>query len=153
MIVFDWCFLCKKDSESINYVFLYYEMVRSWWYDIIGWTCIDSVMPKEVVGLLTCWKGVKGDKRVANICKMIPLCLMWLERNNRWFENRECSIGNLRDFFFRALLFQAKALVLNGDNFLDLLQFIFFSVYQVSLLYTLCTWPLRNIGNKIFFSF
>lgn len=61
---------------------------------------------------------------------MFPLWLMsclLLEKNGRCFEEKEFSMKDLRDFFFRTS-FWAKRLVLNEDNILDLILVFLFRV-------------------------
>ena len=64
-------------------------------------------MPKTVVKLLACWQGNFGHYHNGVIWMAVPHCLMrciWPERNNRYFENSERTIANLKLFFFKTLL-------------------------------------------------
>lgn len=49
------------------------------------------------------------------------LDVVLLERNERCFENKERSLEEIREFFFKTLCLWAKAIVMNGEEFLDLL--------------------------------
>lgn len=71
------------------------------------------VMPRRVVDLLACWRGIWGNHQIAAIWKMVPLCLIWciwLQRNDRYFKDRERSLGGLRDLFFPTLFLWASAI-------------------------------------------
>ncbi|KAF5463697.1 hypothetical protein F2P56_013842 [Juglans regia] len=122
LFIADWCVLCKRDGESVNHLFVHCKVTRFLWNEVLSWTGLHWVMPREVVDLLVGWKGVKGCKKAMSVWKMIPPCLMWciwLERNGRCFEDRECSLGDLRVFFLSTLSSWAKTFVM-ADNFLHL---------------------------------
>lgn len=78
------------------------------------------VMPNQVVDLFTCLQGFVGRESSVTMWKMMPLCLMWclwMERNERCFEDHECSLEELRIFFVGTLCFQAKVFVSNETIF------------------------------------
>ncbi|XP_035544454.1 uncharacterized protein LOC108983424 isoform X2 [Juglans regia] len=119
LIVTDWCYLCKKNGESVDHLLLHCEVTRELWNGIFRRVDVAWVMPAKVVDLLACWKGLKGSTQVAAAWKMIPLCIMWciwLERNARCFEDRERSMEELQNFFLHTLLLWFSAIVLNGNS-------------------------------------
>lgn len=78
----------------------------------------------QVVDLLACWIGFMGSKCIADLWMMIfsfSMWYLWMERNGRCFEDKECSVRETREFFFCILSLWAKALVLNGDYSFELL--------------------------------
>lgn len=60
---------------------------------------------------------------VARSVMYIHLCIMWclweetLDRNSRCFEDRECSLDELKRFLFSTLLPWASFMDCNGANF------------------------------------
>ncbi|KAG6730561.1 hypothetical protein I3842_01G086800 [Carya illinoinensis] len=131
----DWCFMCKRNGESTDHLLLHCNVAKALWDDIfVAW-----VMPKRLVDLLSCWNGVRGNRQVAEVWKMVPLCLTWFiwnERNGYCFENRECSFlfvlvgggrggGVIGVLFYQSLLLWAKAIVLEGANLNDLYSSFF----------------------------
>ncbi|KAF5471044.1 hypothetical protein F2P56_011519 [Juglans regia] len=118
----DWCFMCKHSSESTDHLLLHCEVVKALWDDIFTRLGIAWVMPRRVSDLFSCWRGIRGNRHIAAVWKMVPLCLMcctWIERNGRCFENRERSPDNFRAFFYHTLLLWASSIVLYGRNFND----------------------------------
>ncbi|KAG2683326.1 hypothetical protein I3843_10G026800 [Carya illinoinensis] len=110
--------MCKKDGESVNHLFLHCEVVTKTWNEIFVRVGIAWVMPMHVVDFLTFWQGIGGSRISAAVWRMIPLCLfwcLWLERNGRCFEDCECSMGELREFFHSSLSFWVKNLVRDGN--------------------------------------
>ncbi|KAG6709852.1 hypothetical protein I3842_06G153600 [Carya illinoinensis] len=104
----------EEDGESVNHLFLHCEVAKTLWNEVFDRMGITWVMPKHAVDLFACWQGFVGSQSSVAVWKMNPLCLiwcLWLERNGRCFEDRERSMGELREFFFSTLCFWAKALV------------------------------------------
>ncbi|KAG2724440.1 hypothetical protein I3760_01G016600 [Carya illinoinensis] len=123
--------MCKKDGESVNHLFLHCEVSRFLWDEVLSWTGLHWVMPKDVVDLMVGWKGLKGCKKAASVWKMIPPCLMWclwIERNRRCFDDKERTLEDLRVFFMGTLGYWAKVYVM-VDNFLNLFYFLGFFLF------------------------
>lgn len=65
--VINWCFLCKKNGESVTHLFLHCKVAKILWNETFGRMAIAWVMPLQVVYFLACWKGFKGSKRIADL--------------------------------------------------------------------------------------
>ena len=105
--IFDWCYMCKCNSESVDHLFLHCSVALELWDMVFGLFGVCWVMPMSVVGLFACWQGRFGRHRNGDIWKVVPHCLMWCiwkERNSRCFEDNECSMPDLKLLFFRTLL-------------------------------------------------
>ena len=102
LIVINRYCLCKADGETIDHLFLQCEIARSLWYAIFNWFGLSWVMPSKVVGFFACWWS-GGRSQSSVVWKMVPLCIvwcLWLERNERCFEDSERSLEELTTFFF-----------------------------------------------------
>ena len=89
-------------------------------------------MPKMMVELLAYWKGKFRQNRNGVIWMIVSHCLMWciwLERNNRHFEDLEKSLSDVKLLSLKTLL-----------HWVALLGFrSFFSIHGFMDLCTLCT--------------
>ena len=77
---------------------------------------------RNVVDLLTCWKGLLGNSEAGKVWKMIPHCIMWClwrERNDRTFNGVEKSIPALKFYFLHTLLDWSKAYHLDFSSSLS----------------------------------
>ena len=98
--ILDWCYMCKCNS-------LHCSVALELWDMVFGLFGVCWVMPMSVVGLFAFWQGRFGRHCNGDIWKVVPHCLMWCiwkERNNRCFEDNECSMPDLKLLFFRTLL-------------------------------------------------
>uniref|UniRef100_A0A7N2M3Y2 Reverse transcriptase zinc-binding domain-containing protein n=1 Tax=Quercus lobata TaxID=97700 RepID=A0A7N2M3Y2_QUELO len=108
--ILDWCYMCKRNGESVDHLFLHCPIAMDLWSMVYGFGFIWSnlgVMLHTVLGLLGCWQGSFGRHRNGYIWSIIPHCLMWClwkERNSRCSEDIERSILDLELFFFRTLV-------------------------------------------------
>ncbi|KAG2721506.1 hypothetical protein I3843_02G071700 [Carya illinoinensis] len=119
MIVMEWCFMCKKNGESIDHLLLHYEVARELWVGILSRAGLSWVMPKSVVDLLACWNGHHNSSQLIAAWGMIPLCLVWClltERNDRCFNNIERAVGEIWNFFVSSLFQWFSAIVVKGGN-------------------------------------
>lgn len=119
MIVLDWCYICRKGAELVNHLLLHCEMAKVLWDGMFRRVGLNWVMPKAVVDLLACWTNFQMHtcSEVAAAWKMMPLCIMWciwLERNERCFNDRERNIDAFWKFFISTLLSWFSAIVLRG---------------------------------------
>ncbi|KAF5464706.1 hypothetical protein F2P56_014761 [Juglans regia] len=76
-VVMNWCYLCKKDGESVDHLLLHCEVTKVLWDEIFRRVDVAWAMPLRVVDLL---------------------CIMWYiwsERNERCFEDRELTMVEL----------------------------------------------------------
>ncbi|KAG2677430.1 hypothetical protein I3843_12G099400 [Carya illinoinensis] len=115
--------MCKHNGETTDHLLLHCEAVTDLWDDIFTRLGLAWVMPRKVIDLLACWRVIRGKGQIADIWKMVPLCLMrctWNERNNRCFERKERSPGGFRDFFYHTLVLWASSILMNGTSFTEL---------------------------------
>ncbi|XP_041003822.1 uncharacterized protein LOC121249177 [Juglans microcarpa x Juglans regia] len=75
-VVMDWCYMCKKNGESVVHLLLHSEVTWVLWDEIFQMVDVAWVMPMRVVDLLGCWRKMQGCHQVATVWKMIPLCIM-----------------------------------------------------------------------------
>ena len=127
-VVMNWCYMCKKNGESVNHLLLHCEVARALWAEIFQRVDLAWVMPMRVVDLLGCWRKMQGCHQVAMVWKMIPSCIMWCiwtERNARCFEDKERTLAELKKYLFHTLLSWLSAIVLQGGNVHDFLSLIY----------------------------
>ncbi|KAG2686136.1 hypothetical protein I3843_10G155300 [Carya illinoinensis] len=107
MMVVEWCFMCKKAGESVDHLLFHCDAAKGLWEGVIRRIGLTWVMPKSVTELLACWPSIHSCSQVAAAWKMIPLCILciWLEMNERCFNNREHSVDDLWNFLFLFLFF------------------------------------------------
>lgn len=118
-MVTEWCYMCKKSGESVDHLLLHCEVAGELWAGILSRTGLTWAMPKSVMDLLACWNRSHSSVQLAAVWRMIPLCLMWilwLERNDRCFNNRERTAGEIWNFFVFFPFQWFSAIVLKGGN-------------------------------------
>jgi hypothetical protein len=97
-VVVEWCVMCKKHGESIDYLLLHCDVARAVWsyfYSLFG---VEWVMPSSVLDLLSAWSTLLGCGFSIRTWKQVPLCVLWglwRERNTRLFEDVEVTVGTL----------------------------------------------------------
>jgi hypothetical protein len=109
-----------KSKESVDHLFLVSCGVL--FSIVLG---LAWVLPKRVVDLFTCWRGLRGSPRSTFVWKMVLSCLLWCiwrERNDRSFEDNERMVPELKSFFFKALYHCTTTLDLNLVSFYDFLD-------------------------------
>ncbi|XP_042965136.1 uncharacterized protein LOC122299173 [Carya illinoinensis] len=102
MIVLEWCFMCKKAAESVDHLLIHCDVAKGLWDGVFGRSGLSWVMPNSVVEVLACWPTLLSCSQVAAVRKMTPLCIMWcmwLERNERCFNNREHNVDEIWGLF------------------------------------------------------
>jgi hypothetical protein len=64
--VVEWCFMCKRGSETGEHLFLHCEYVRELWSLVFCMFGIQWTMPCTVLNLLACWKrqGLTKDQKI-----------------------------------------------------------------------------------------
>ena len=125
VLILDWCYMCKCNGESVDYLFLHCPVAMDMWAMVFGWFGVSWVMPQSVVGFLACWQGSFGHHRNGYIWLMVSHCLLWCfwrERNSRCFEDKKRSISDLKLFFFKTLMDWLVAL--QTQSFLSFLDFL-----------------------------
>ena len=55
--ILDWCFMCKRNGESVDHLFLHCPFAMDLWTMVLGLFGVSWVMPRTVLGLLGCWQG------------------------------------------------------------------------------------------------
>ena len=78
-------------------------MASDLWSLVFG---VQWVMPRTVLELFRGWMGKLGRCNSLLVWKMVPHCLvgcLWREQNARHFEDTECTIPELKLFFFHTL--------------------------------------------------
>ena len=99
--------MCKCNSETINHLLFHCLVAVDLWAMVLGLFGESWVMPKSAVELLTCQQGQFGCHCNGHIWIVVSHCLMcciWKERNSRCFEDSECSLPDLKLFFFQNLI-------------------------------------------------
>jgi hypothetical protein len=139
IIVINRCCMCKKNEESVDHLLLHCEVACDMWNVVFCRFSLSWVMPRRVVDLFACW-WTGGRSQSAVVWKMVPCCLfwcLWMERNDRQFEDKERSIEELMYFFFFSLYsWTAAFLAPSGISYNDFL--VSFSSSKQPFLYTPC---------------
>ena len=81
-------------------------VTHSLWTFMLQAFGIHWVMPRSMVGLLSCWHQWLG-KHYSDIWNLVPRCLMWivrLEWNRRSFEDKEKTLDELKVLCHHSLL-------------------------------------------------
>lgn len=102
MVVMEWCFMCKKNDESIDHLLSHCEVARELWAGVLSRAGLSWVMPMRVVDLLACWNSRHRSSQLAAAWRMISLCIMWclwLERNERCFNDKEQTVEDIWKLF------------------------------------------------------
>jgi hypothetical protein len=68
--------MCKRSEESIDYLFLYCEVVRELWVVFFRLFGVEWVMPRMVIELLASWRGQLGSRNILEVWRMANLCSM-----------------------------------------------------------------------------
>ena len=134
--------MCKCNGESVDHLILHCPVAMDLWATVFSLFGVSWVMPQSVMGLLACWQGSFGRHRNGYIWLMVPHCLLWClwrGRNSRCFEDKERSISDLKQFFFRTLMDWLVALWYRSFlSFLDFLDSCNFCSWLFQPLYTSC---------------
>ena len=64
-VIMDWCYMCKKNGESVDHLLLHCEVTRVLWDEIFQRVDVAWVMPLRIVDLLGCWRKMQGCHQVA----------------------------------------------------------------------------------------
>jgi hypothetical protein len=150
--------VCVRGVGSLDYFLLHCEIASALWNAIFSRVGLAWVMPKRVVDLLACWKRVCGSHQGAAMWKMASSCLLgclWMERNERSFEDCKRTVVELKSLFFKTLFHWTTTLDLNMliFFFLDILNIFpflarcFFCIYHIYLSCAFC------VFNDISFTF
>jgi hypothetical protein len=72
IVVVEWCYMCKKNGESVDHLLLHCEVASALWHFIFSWFGLHWVMPGRVKDLYASW-WMGGCSWSAIVWKMIPL--------------------------------------------------------------------------------
>jgi hypothetical protein len=124
MVVVEWCVMCKKHGETVDHILLHCEVARvvwSYFYSLFG---VEWVMPSSVLELMSGWGTLLGRGSTIRIWKQVPLCVMWglwCERNSRFFEDVEVTVGAICRNVFQMLYLWVSAHSPGRMSFADFL--------------------------------
>ena len=106
VIVFDWCYMCKRWGESVDHLLLHCPIAWELWSLVLCLFGIQWVMPHNVLELFEAWQGKFARHRPIDVWRLVPHCLIWCiwrERNVRSFEGCERSLLEIKSFFLHTL--------------------------------------------------
>jgi hypothetical protein len=63
VIVFGWCYMCKRSKKPIDHLLFHCEAAHLW-SALFTLFDVTWVMPKRVIDLLACWRGQVGTRSV-----------------------------------------------------------------------------------------
>jgi len=66
--------MCKKCGESIDHLFLHYEVATELWSVFLQLFGVDWVMPRKVNDFLGSWRGQLGNRHALQIWRL-ALCV------------------------------------------------------------------------------
>ena len=95
-----WWVLCKKDNETIDHLFLHCIFSFRIWCKILAEFGLQWVIPRSTKDLLCLGQGPclnKKGKVLWKVASTATFWAIWLERNNRIFEEREESFDYIWD--------------------------------------------------------
>lgn len=58
----EWCYMCKKDGETIDHLFIHCDGVRWIWNSILNSQSMDWVMPRRIEDEIRAWRRKLRDK-------------------------------------------------------------------------------------------
>lgn len=76
VIVIDWFCMCKRSGKSVDHRLIHCEVASALWRVIFSCVGLTWVMPRRIVDLFTCWRGLFGSPLSVAIWKMVPSCLL-----------------------------------------------------------------------------
>jgi hypothetical protein len=59
--VVNWCYMCKSSEEFADHVLLHCEIASALWSAISSRVVLTWVMPRGVIDLFACWRGLGGS--------------------------------------------------------------------------------------------
>lgn len=120
------CFQCKKESETVNHLFLHCQFTRQLWSIILNLKGISWTMPRKVSEALTSWEEAGAQAKDKRRWRMIPGSIwwtIWKERNSRCFESIENEVQKIKLNFILLLCFWCNQLYSNDSvSIIDVLD-------------------------------
>ncbi|XP_022865490.1 uncharacterized protein LOC111385340 [Olea europaea var. sylvestris] len=133
--VTEWCYMCKKDGETINHLFIHCDGVRWLWDSILASQSMNWVLLRRIEDLVWAWKRKFRDKDSKLLWNLIPRCIVWCiwrERNDRYFEDQTKTTEQIRELFYLTLYTWFNAVAKNPvvglSNFLLFLSCLNFDL-------------------------
>jgi hypothetical protein len=138
--------VCEKGVGGLaNYLLLHCEITSALSSTIFCCLVLAWVLPRSVVDLFACGRGLRGSLQCAPVWKMVLPCLLWClwrEINVRRLKDHGRTVVELKCFFFKNLYHWTGALDLNLLVFMNFSTCFLFLV-RFFLLYTACVLRLR----------
>ena len=103
VIVRDWCYMCKRNGESVDYLLLHCCIAWELWSSVFCLFGIQWVMLYTVLELFEVWQGKFARHHHIDVWKLVPHCLIWCiwcERNARSFEGCKRSLLEIKSFSY-----------------------------------------------------
>ena len=78
-------------------------------------------MPRRVINLFFCWRGLGGSPQCVAMRKLVLSCQLWClwrEGTDRYFEEHKKTMVELKSFVFKTLYYWAAGLDLSLFSFL-----------------------------------
>ena len=124
--VVDWCYMCKKNRESVNHLFLHCSIASELWSMVWALFGLLWVMLQSVTDLFSSWQGSFSRHRSIDLWRAVPHCVLWCiwqERSSRCFEWKERSISEIKSLLLHTLLDWSSVFNLFPcSNFLEMLD-------------------------------
>ena len=101
------CYFYKVEEETSDHLILFCKKVTMLWSLLFSLFDVQWVLYSSIKRNLIGWHSAFVSKRNEKAWRATPLCLMWTlwkERNERVFNDTECSDQALKHFFFCTLL-------------------------------------------------
>ncbi|WMV50548.1 hypothetical protein MTR67_043933 [Solanum verrucosum] len=89
----------NHDNLAINHLFLHCKETVKLWQIFINKRGISWSMPGNIKEALACWNRDGNQSGHRERWKIVPACIwwtIWLERNQRCFENKSCSMEKMK---------------------------------------------------------
>lgn len=137
VFVVDWCCVCNN-GESVDHL-LHFEVANALRSTIFSFVGLSWAMPKWVVDLFACWRGLNGNPHSAAVWKILLsclLCCLWKEKNDRSFEDRKKDGDGIEIFLLSLYHWRAALEILICLVFIIFLTiFLFLARYFFCILY------------------
>ncbi|XP_072066970.1 uncharacterized protein [Arachis hypogaea] len=97
------CVLCKKESECVHHLFVFCEFTWQVWCVWLRCFHRDWAVPGSIKGLFKSWNGTpnrKKEQRRWLTGFFAVIWNVWLECNNRIFNNKEVNVDVIQNMTF-----------------------------------------------------
>jgi len=76
VLVVSLCCMCKRSGAFVDHLLVHCDMAMTVWNAFFSRVGLAWVMPKRVVDLFACWRGMGGSLQSVAVWKMVLSCLM-----------------------------------------------------------------------------